>query len=150
MKPVLIIRTGRAPDAIRARHGDFPHWFRLGARLPTQQLQVVDVAAGDALPAPNAVAGGALMPASPLAIAPLIASTKAGDDFSRSVSPFSGRKASRNTIEEILSLIFSAIPLTMMPPYEWATSTMFDRFSHLITFSMSVICVERLISFVSK
>ncbi|HEX7732694.1 MAG TPA: glutamine amidotransferase [Rhodanobacter sp.] len=57
MKPVLIIRTGRAPDAIRARHGDFPHWFRLGARLPTQQLQVVDVAAGDALPAPNAVAG---------------------------------------------------------------------------------------------
>lgn len=57
MKPVLIIRTGRAPDAIRARHGDFPHWFRLGAQLPLSRLQVVDVAAGDALPAPGAVAG---------------------------------------------------------------------------------------------
>jgi len=57
MKPVLIIRTGRAPDAIRARHGDFPHWFRLGAQLPLRRLQVVDVAAGDALPAPDAVAG---------------------------------------------------------------------------------------------
>lgn len=57
MKPVLIIRTGRAPDAIRARHGDFPHWFRLGAQLPPQRLQVVDVAAGDALPPPSALAG---------------------------------------------------------------------------------------------
>ncbi|WP_426661036.1 glutamine amidotransferase [Rhodanobacter aciditrophus] len=57
MKPVLIIRTGRAPDAIRARHGDFPHWFRLGAQLPPRRLQVVDVAAGEALPSPGAVAG---------------------------------------------------------------------------------------------
>jgi GMP synthase (glutamine-hydrolysing) len=57
MKPVLIIRTGRAPDAIRARHGDFPHWFRLGAGLQLQQLQVVDVAAGEALPPPREVAG---------------------------------------------------------------------------------------------
>lgn len=57
MKPILIIRTGRAPDAIRARHGDFPHWFRLGALLPTQRLQVVDVEAGDALPTPDTVAG---------------------------------------------------------------------------------------------
>jgi GMP synthase (glutamine-hydrolysing) len=57
MKPILIIRTGRAPDAIRARHGDFPHWFRLGALLSPQRLQVVDVEAGDALPAPGTVAG---------------------------------------------------------------------------------------------
>lgn len=57
MKPVLIIRTGRAPDNIRARHGDFPHWFRLGARLLPQQLRIVDVAAGEALPAPREVAG---------------------------------------------------------------------------------------------
>lgn len=57
MKPVLIIRTGRAPDAIRARHGDFPHWFRLGAELSPQHMQVVDVAAGDALPSPRTVAG---------------------------------------------------------------------------------------------
>lgn len=57
MKPVLIIRTGRAPDAIRARHGDFPHWFRLAAQLPARQLQVVDVEAGEALPEPTVVAG---------------------------------------------------------------------------------------------
>jgi hypothetical protein len=37
MKPVLIIRTGRAPDPIRGRHGDFPHWFRIGTRLLPQQ-----------------------------------------------------------------------------------------------------------------
>jgi GMP synthase (glutamine-hydrolysing) len=57
MKPVLIIRTGRAPDIIRARHGDFPHWFRLGAGLQLPQLRTVDVAAGEALPPPHEVAG---------------------------------------------------------------------------------------------
>ncbi|MEO9079881.1 MAG: glutamine amidotransferase [Rhodanobacter sp.] len=57
MKPVLIIRTGRAPDSIRARHGDFPHWFRLGAQLRVQRLRVIDVAAGETLPSPEDVAG---------------------------------------------------------------------------------------------
>ncbi|WP_426701310.1 glutamine amidotransferase [Rhodanobacter sp. Col0626] len=57
MSFVLIIRTGRAPDVIRARHGDFPHWFRLGARLHPQWLRTVDVAAGEALPPPHEVAG---------------------------------------------------------------------------------------------
>ncbi|HEY0287780.1 MAG TPA: glutamine amidotransferase [Pseudomonas sp.] len=57
MKPVLIIRTGRAPAPIRARHGDFPHWFRLGARLPLQRLRVIDVEAGEPLPPPREVAG---------------------------------------------------------------------------------------------
>lgn len=57
MKPVLIIRTGRAPDPIRARHGDFPHWFRLGAQLAPERVRVVDVAAGEALPPPGEVAG---------------------------------------------------------------------------------------------
>jgi len=57
MKPVLIIRTGRAPAPIRARHGDFPHWFRLGAQLSAERMRVVDVEAGDTLPAPSEVAG---------------------------------------------------------------------------------------------
>lgn len=57
MKPVLIIRTGQAPDSIRARYGDFPHWFRLAAQLEPQQVQVVDVAAGETLPPPKEVAG---------------------------------------------------------------------------------------------
>lgn len=57
MKPVLIIRTGRAPAPIRARHGDFPHWFRLGAQLSPARVRVVDVEAGESLPAPDEVAG---------------------------------------------------------------------------------------------
>ena len=57
MKPVLIIRTGRAPASIRARHGDFPHWFRLCSQLPLQKVLVVDVEAGESLPPPEAVAG---------------------------------------------------------------------------------------------
>ncbi|MGN6707519.1 MAG: glutamine amidotransferase [Rhodanobacter sp.] len=57
MKPVLIIRTGRAPDSIRARHGDFPHWFRVAAGLHPERLRIVDVAAGETLPAAAEVAG---------------------------------------------------------------------------------------------
>jgi GMP synthase (glutamine-hydrolysing) len=57
MKSILIIRTGRAPENIRARHGDFPHWFRIGANLAPQQLRIIDVEAGEALPALSEVAG---------------------------------------------------------------------------------------------
>ncbi|HEY8587300.1 MAG TPA: glutamine amidotransferase [Rhodanobacter sp.] len=57
MKPVIVIRAGRAPESIRARHGDFPHWFRLGAALDPRRLQVVDVVAGQTLPAPQEIAG---------------------------------------------------------------------------------------------
>lgn len=57
IKPVLIIRTGQAPDSIRARHGDFPHWFRLSAQLAPQQMRVVNVASGERLPQPREVAG---------------------------------------------------------------------------------------------
>lgn len=60
MKPVLIIRTGQAPEAIRARHGDFPHWFRLGAGLDQKLLRSVDVAAGETLPAVRDVAGAVI------------------------------------------------------------------------------------------
>lgn len=56
-RPVLIIRTGRAPEPIRARHGDFPHWFRVVAGLRRERMQLVDVAAGEDLPAPHQVAG---------------------------------------------------------------------------------------------
>lgn len=57
MKPVLIIQTGRAPDPIRGRHGDFPHWFRIGTRLHHSRLQVINVAEGAVLPPPRDVAG---------------------------------------------------------------------------------------------
>jgi GMP synthase (glutamine-hydrolysing) len=57
MKPVLIIQTGRAPHPIRGRHGDFPHWFRIGTRVAKHRLQVVEVIAGESLPQPHEVAG---------------------------------------------------------------------------------------------
>ena len=57
MKPVLIIRTGRAPDPIRVRHGDFPQWFRLAAKVPKLRLHIVDIKAGETLPPPREVAG---------------------------------------------------------------------------------------------
>ncbi len=57
MKPILIIQTGRAPDPIRGRHGDFPHWFRIGARLAPSRLQTVNVSTGQSLPAAGEVAG---------------------------------------------------------------------------------------------
>jgi GMP synthase (glutamine-hydrolysing) len=56
-KPVLVIRTGHAPKPIRARHGDFAHWFCLAARLPSSQVRIIDVTAGERLPTPNEVAG---------------------------------------------------------------------------------------------
>ncbi len=56
-RPVLIICTGRAPDPIRARHGDFPHWFRLASGLARERIQVIDVAAGEPLPRATEVAG---------------------------------------------------------------------------------------------
>ena len=56
-KPVLVVLTGRAPDAIRARHGDFPHWFRLACGLERHRVRIVDVVAGEALPEPADVAG---------------------------------------------------------------------------------------------
>lgn len=57
MKPVLIVRTGRAPDVISARHGDFPRWFKLGLRLREPLVRIVDVEHGDALPDPSECAG---------------------------------------------------------------------------------------------
>jgi GMP synthase (glutamine-hydrolysing) len=60
MKPFLIIRTGRAPDVIRARLGDFPLWFRLGLHVSREHLHVVDVERGDELPPAHACAGAVI------------------------------------------------------------------------------------------
>lgn len=60
MKPLLIVRTGRAPDVISARHGDFPRWFRLGLRLPEPRVRIVDVERGDRLPDPGECSGAVI------------------------------------------------------------------------------------------
>lgn len=60
MKPLIIVRTGRAPDVISARHGDFPRWFQLGLRLRPAHIRVVDAEKGEALPDPRDIAGAVL------------------------------------------------------------------------------------------
>lgn len=60
MKPFAILLTGHAPDVIRARLGDFDHWFRLGLNLPVTRVRVLDVTAGAALPEPDTLAGAVI------------------------------------------------------------------------------------------
>lgn len=54
---VLIVQTGSTLPAVRARHGDFPDWFRHGLGLRRGEVDVVDVATGEDLPAPGQYAG---------------------------------------------------------------------------------------------
>lgn len=55
IQPMLIIQTGRAIAPVRARLGDFPHWFRVAMRLPAAAVEVRDVKNGDLLPDPDTV-----------------------------------------------------------------------------------------------
>lgn len=52
----LIVQTGSTLPSVRARHGDFPEWFRRGLRLRRDEVDVVD-AERDALPPAGAYAG---------------------------------------------------------------------------------------------
>lgn len=54
-QPMLIIQTGRAIAPVRARLGDFPHWFRVAMGLPRRAIEVRDVQYGDPLPDPGSV-----------------------------------------------------------------------------------------------
>jgi GMP synthase (glutamine-hydrolysing) len=53
-KPVLIIKAGSTLPAIAERRGDFEDWIRMGMALEPDEVSVVDVTAGDPLPAPDA------------------------------------------------------------------------------------------------
>jgi len=54
--PFLIVQTGSTLPAVRARHGDFPEWFRRGLGLRRDEVDVVDVER-EALPEIGAHAG---------------------------------------------------------------------------------------------
>jgi len=54
--PLLIIETGKPLPSLN-RYGGFAHWIRVAAGLCAGQTQVVDVTAGQPLPAVGAVAG---------------------------------------------------------------------------------------------
>ncbi|MDE2224193.1 MAG: glutamine amidotransferase [Xanthomonadaceae bacterium] len=60
MHPLLLIQTGEAPDALRARFGGFADWFRDAMRLQATQMRVVRVDAGEALPEPAEIAGAVI------------------------------------------------------------------------------------------
>ena len=53
---LLIVQTGNTLPAVRARHGDFPEWFRRGLGLRRDEVDVV-AAEHDALPPAGAYAG---------------------------------------------------------------------------------------------
>ncbi len=53
---LLIVQTGSTLPAVRARHGDFPDWFRRGLGMRRDEIDVV-VAEHGTLPTPGAHAG---------------------------------------------------------------------------------------------
>lgn len=60
MKPVLIVQTGAAPAELRARMGDFPHWFRVAMALRSAQVRTVRVDHEQALPPPRMLAAAVI------------------------------------------------------------------------------------------
>ena len=54
--PLLIIETGKPLPSLN-RYGGFAHWIRVAAGLCARQTRVVDVTAGQALPALAEVSG---------------------------------------------------------------------------------------------
>jgi len=57
MKPILILKTGNTVPGIPRERGDFEHWICTGMGMPDDHSMVVNVAAGEALPEPETVAG---------------------------------------------------------------------------------------------
>lgn len=60
MHTLLLIQTGEAPDALRARFGGFADWFRAAMRVDPAQVRIVRVDAGEALPEPAEIAGAVI------------------------------------------------------------------------------------------
>ncbi|HEX7338768.1 MAG TPA: glutamine amidotransferase [Rhodanobacteraceae bacterium] len=60
MKPIAILLTGHAPDSLRARLGDFDHWFRMALGVPRERVVVINVDEGAALPDPSTLAGAVI------------------------------------------------------------------------------------------
>ena len=57
MKRVIIAKTGSAPPEVAAQQGDFEEWIAAGLSHPGLRCGVVDVQAGDGLPASGAIDG---------------------------------------------------------------------------------------------
>lgn len=57
MARFLIVQTGSTLPALKARRGDFPRWFQRGLGLGVDQVEVIRIDQGDALPRVWAHAG---------------------------------------------------------------------------------------------
>jgi GMP synthase (glutamine-hydrolysing) len=57
MRRILVIKTGTTLPSLLARQGDFEDWVISGLGVPLDQIRVVNVQAGDALPDPGDMAG---------------------------------------------------------------------------------------------
>lgn len=60
MRPLLLIQTGEAPDALCMRFGGFANWFRAAMHVESTQLQVVRVDENEPLPARTTIAGAVI------------------------------------------------------------------------------------------
>lgn len=60
MRQLLLVQTGEAPEPILARFGGFDDWFREAMRIEPEWMRTVRVAAGEPLPAPDAIAGAVI------------------------------------------------------------------------------------------
>jgi GMP synthase (glutamine-hydrolysing) len=65
MSKLLIVKTGSAPPEVAAEHGDFEHWFLTGLDLAAEDVRVVNVQAGETLPASTVGLAGILVTGSP-------------------------------------------------------------------------------------
>lgn len=61
----LLVQTGSTLPELRARHGDFPEWFRRGLGLRRDEIDVVRVDAGQMLPADASAHAGVIVTGSP-------------------------------------------------------------------------------------
>ena len=57
MKRVLIVKTGSTLPELRAQRGDYEEWIAVGMGLARDAVDVIEVASGAPLPAPDAPAG---------------------------------------------------------------------------------------------
>jgi GMP synthase (glutamine-hydrolysing) len=60
VKPLVLFKTGGTFPEVAARLGDFEDWFARGLGLRPPELKCIDVARGDALPAPESIAGAVI------------------------------------------------------------------------------------------
>ena len=52
-RKILLVQVGTPPDEIRGEHGDLPVWFGRALDVPADQVEVVRVFDGEALPPPD-------------------------------------------------------------------------------------------------